>query len=274
MCAIASRADTGAPAAGAAPPEALRAFDAYIRLTESRMNALTRDPDGFLWADTAARRETLRRAGVVCQPRNQKGSVQVTRGLIHDWVGAAFLPGASMSAVLRLLQDYDNHRNLYRPEIMNSRIVERSGNDFKVRLRMFKRKVISVVLDADYDVHYRPLAGNDWESRSYSTRIVEIADAGGPRERERNAREDHGYLWKLDSYWLLRERDGGVYLECEAVSLSRGVPAALAWLIEPIIRSLPRDALEQTLRTTRALARKRTARSLRIRDVLVTSGEW
>ncbi len=271
---MASRAETEAPAAGAAPPEALRAFDAYVRITESRMNALTRDPDGFLWADTAARRETLRRTGVVCQPRNQKGSVQVTRGLIHDWVGAAFLPGASMSAVLRLLQDYDNHRNLYRPEIVNSRIVERSGNDFKVRLRMFKRKVISVVLDADYDVHYRPLAGNDWESRSYSTRIAEIADAGGPRERERTAREDHGYLWKLDSYWLLRERDGGVYLECEAVSLSRGVPAALAWLIEPIIRSLPRDALEQTLRTTRALALKRTAKSLRFRDVLVTSGEW
>ena len=58
-------------------------------------------------------------------------------------------------------------------------------------------------------------------------------------------------MWRLNSYWLLRERDGGVYLECEAVSLSRGVPAALAWLIDPIIRSLPKDALANTLRATR-----------------------
>ena len=124
--------------------------------------------------------------------------------------------------------------------------------------------MVAVVLDTDYQVHYRPLAGHDWQSRSYSTRIVEIADAGGPREREQPPGQDHGYLWRLNSYWLLRERDHGVYVECEAVSLSRGVPAALAWLIDPIIRSLPKDALANTLRATRTevlrtLAARQTA---------------
>jgi hypothetical protein len=173
--------------------------------------------------------------------------------------------------VLRLLQDYDNHRNLYRADILDSRTLERNGNDFKVRLRLFKRKVVTVVLDTDYDVHYRPLGGKDWSSRSYSTRIVEIANAGSTRERARTAREDHGYLWRLNTYWIFRERDGGVYLECEAISLSRGVPASLAWLIEPIIRSLPKDALEQTLRTTRALTLRETAKNLLFRDVFMTS---
>ena len=82
---------------------------------------------------------------------------------------------------------------------------------------------------------------------SYSARIVEIANPDPPREREHSPREDHGYLWRLNSYWLLRERDGGVNLECEAVSLSRSVPFALAWLIDPIIRSLPEEALEYAL---------------------------
>jgi len=273
LWAAASCAEPQAPLTGVAPPETLRAFQTYVSLTESRLDGLLESPDGFLWADTAARRENLRRAGVICEPRNHKGPVKVTRGLIHDWVGAAFIPNATVSGVLQLLQDYDNHRNLYRADIMDSRTLERKGNDFKVRLRIFKRKVVTVVLDSDYDVHYRPLGGKDWQSRSYSTRIVEIANAGSARERERTAREDHGYLWRLNSYWLFRQRDGGVYVECEAVSLSRSVPAALAWLIEPIIRSLPKDVLDQTLRTTRTLALKGTAKSLQVRDVFVTSGK-
>lgn len=252
LCQAALAADQQAPPAGIPSPETVRAFDAYVRVTESRVNGLMQDGDSFLWADTPARRARLRQAGVICEPRTGQGDRRVTGGLIHHWAGAAFIPGATVEQVLALLQDYDNHKNTYKPEVIDSKTLERNGNDFKVRLRLFKRNVVTVVLDSDYLVHYRQLSGRDWQSRSYSTRIVEIADAGGPRERERPPEQDHGYLWRLNSYWLLRERDGGVYLECEAVSLSRGVPAALAWLIEPIIRSLPKDALANTLRATRA----------------------
>lgn len=253
VCRLAWAAEPQAPAAGGPAPETMRAFDAYARLTESRLDALARKPDGFLWADTPERQARLRRVGVVCEPRNRQATVKTGRGLIHDWVGAAFIPRATVEQVLRLVQDYDNHRNTYQPDVIDSRIMERHGDDFKVRLRLFKRKVVTVVLDTDSDVHYRRLSGRDWQSRSYSTRIVEIADAGSPRERPRGPREEHGYLWRLNSYWFFREKDGGVYVECEAVSLSRGVPAALAWLIDPIVRSLPKDALENTLRATRAL---------------------
>ena len=243
-----------AQTAGDGPaPETMRAFDAYARLTESRLDALAPKPDGFLWADTPERRSKVRQSGVVCEPRNKQATVKAARGLIHDWVGAAFIPGATVDQVLRLVEDYNNHRNIYHPDVIDSRTIERHGDDFKVRLRLFKRKVVTVVLDTDYDVHYRRLGGRDWQSRSYSTRIVEIANAGSPRERQRGPREEHGYLWRLNSYWLFREKDGGVYVECEVVSLSRGVPAVLAWLIDPIIRSLPKDALENTLRSTRAM---------------------
>lgn len=267
-------ADPQAPAAGGPTPETVRAFEAYTRLAESRLDSVVQSPEGFLWADTAARRARLREAGVICEPRNSKGALKIPRGLVHDWVGAAFIPGATSGRVLELLQDYDHHRDTYRPDVIESRTLARNGNDFKVRLRVFKRKVVTVVLDTDYDIHYRPLAGHDWQSRSYSTRIVEIANPDTARERERSPREDHGYLWRLNSYWLLRERDGGVYLECEAVSLSRSVPSALAWLIDPIIRSLPKEALENALRTTRSLMIRRSGSlrnpTLRFPDVFVT----
>jgi hypothetical protein len=252
-CAVAPGADPTAPAAGGPPADTVRAFDTYITVTESRLDALLAEKDSFLWADTPENRARLRQAGVICEPRNGKGAISVTRGLIHDWVGSAFIPGATVDQVLLVVQDYDNHKHAYSPDVLDSRILRRNGNDFQVRLRLFKRKVVSVVLDTDYDIRYEPLGATDWRSRSYSTRIVEIANARTPRERERNPREDHGYLWRLYSYWLFRERDGGVYVECEAVSLSRSVPAALAPIIRPIVQSLPRDALTNTLRRTRDL---------------------
>jgi hypothetical protein len=90
-----------------------------------------------------------------------------------------------------------------------------------------------------------------WYSRSYSTRIQEVDDPGTPEERLLPAGDDHGFLWRLYSYWRFEERDGGVYLECQALSLTRDVPTGLGWLIEPIIRQLPRESLANTLRSTR-----------------------
>jgi len=111
---------------------------------------------------------------------------------------------------------------------------------------------MTVVLNTEHDVHYIHLDRDWWQSRSYSTHIGEVANAGKPDERELPAGKDHGFLWRLHSYWRFQERDGGVYVECEAVSLTRNVPAGLGWLIEPIIRKLPRESLVNTLLAMRA----------------------
>jgi hypothetical protein len=63
-------------------------------------------------------------------------------------------------------------------------------------------------------------------------------------------------LWKLNSYWRFEERDGGTWLECEAISLTRDVPTGLGWIVLPIIRDLPKQSLENTLRSTRAALAK------------------
>jgi hypothetical protein len=55
----------------------------------------------------------------------------------------------------------------------------------------------------------------------------------------------------LNTYWRFEERDGGVYLQCEALSLSRDIPTGLGWLIEPMVNGIPKDSLMRILTRTR-----------------------
>ncbi len=248
---------TQALAAGEPPAAAVTTFETRIRETEVRLDALLQKEDAFLWADTAARRARLQAGEVVCEPRLRQGSLEAHGGLINHWVGAVFIPGVPVDRVLALVQNYDDHKNAYAPHVIASR-GKRSGNDFRVNLRLQERALwVTVVLDTEYDVHYSALAGGDWRSKSYSRKIAEVANAGKPDEREKTVRESQGYLWQLNSYWLFRNRDSGTYVECEAVSLSRKIPTAakiLAPVFRPFIGTLPRNSLEQTLRATKELA--------------------
>ncbi len=227
------------------------AFDDYTHRVETRVDGSLKAPT-FLWADQSPERSRQVRQGqVLAESLTGKEPVSLPGALIHDWVGAVFIPGATVEKVVLMLQDYDRHKDLYRPEVTASRLVSRNGNDFKIHLRLQKKKVITVVLDTDYDVHYVPVDSTRWYSSSLSTRIQEVENAGKPGESASPAGNDRGFLWRLDSYWRFLERDGGVYVECEAVSLTRDTPRGLGWLIEPVIRDLPRESLINTLRKTR-----------------------
>lgn len=172
-------------------------------------------------------------------------------GLIHDWIGAVFIPGTTVKETLALIQDYDRHKNIYQPEVIDSVLKSHHGNDFKIYLRLLKKKIITVVLDTNHDVHYLSLDRTRWCCHSHTTRISEVEDAGGPEERVLPPDTGHGFLWRLNSYWRFQEKEIGVYAECRAISLTRNVPFGLGWVIEPIIQSLPRESLINTLEATR-----------------------
>jgi hypothetical protein len=93
--------------------------------------------------------------------------------------------------------------------------------------------------------------------RSYTTRIAEVENAGSHKERVLPPDTGHGFLWRLFSYWRFEERDGGVYIECRGISLTRDVPFGLGWAIEPIIQKLPQESLIKTLEATRTALRAR-----------------
>jgi hypothetical protein len=231
-------------------PRTVQAFDAYMRAAEARLR--DRERGGSLWLDgSAGRKQALKEGKALAEPVAGKSEFEVPDGLIHDWVGAAFIPGATIDKVLALVQDYDNHKKIYKPEVVDSRLLSHNGEDYEIFLRLLKKKVLTVVLNTTHDVHYsRPTPSRAY-ARSYTTRIAELQNAGEKDERELPPGKGHGFLWKLNSFWRYEERDGGVYVECEAISLTRDVPTGLGWLINPIIRNLPRDSLVNTLRATK-----------------------
>jgi hypothetical protein len=78
--------------------------------------------------------------------------------------------------------------------------------------------------------------------------VAELDDAGTARERERPPNQDRGFLWRLNSYWRFKGEADGVIVECESVSLSRGIPRGIAWMVQSYLESVPRESLENTLR--------------------------
>jgi hypothetical protein len=226
------------------------AFDTYIRSTEAKL--AERTAGSFLWADQSpSRRARLRKGETVVETVNKAATIEVPDGLVHDWVGAVFIPGVTLPQVLSFVQNYDNHKNIYQPEVVDSKLRNKNGNDYKVFLRLVKHKVITVTLNTEHDIRYFPVNSTQAYSRSYSRRIAQVDDAGAASEKEKEVGIDNGFLWRLNSYWHFQERDGGVYVECEAVSLTRGIPFGLGIIIKPIISDLPAESLAATLEATK-----------------------
>ncbi len=233
-------------------PQTVGAFDEYIREAEAGMEQTPHGATPFLWSDLSSERAELLRGGqVVAQFWAGQAPAKVPNGLIHDWIGAAFIPATNLKKTLALIQDYDNHKNIYKPDVIASRLISHQGNDFKIYLRLLKKKIMTVVLDTDHDVHYRCIDRARWTCRSYTTRIAEVENAGSSKEKVLPPDTGHGFLWRLYSYWRFQERGRGVYVECRAISLTRDVPLGLGWIIEPIIHNLPEESLINTLEATR-----------------------
>lgn len=240
-------------------PETTTAFGHYVQLSEQRMtnelhSGVFLQIDGLAPQEREANYARLKNGEVITsrlETLDRGRTIPVPGGLVHHWIGTIFLPGATLTRTLAFLQDYDNQYKFYSPDVQRSRVIRRDGNDFKVFLRLRKHKVITVILNTEYDVKYIPLRADRAASCSYSTRIAEIENAGTSEEAERPVGNDSGFLWRLNSYWRFLERDGGVYVQLEAISLTRDIPTGLRWLISPFITSIPKESLVFTLTRTR-----------------------
>jgi hypothetical protein len=232
--------------------QTLQGFNAYIQDAESAMEQTLAAAGTFLWCETNPKvAQQVGDRQIVAQSWSGRGPAKVPNGLIHDWIGTAFVPGATVKQTLALIQDYDHHANIYKPEVIASKLLSHDGDDFQIYLRLLKKKIITVVLDTDHAVHYRCLDRTRWLCRSYTTRIAEVEDVGSPKEKVRAPDTGNGFLWRLSSYWRFQERGKGVYFECRAISLTRDVPFGMGWVIEPIIQRLPKESLIHTLECTR-----------------------
>ena len=243
-------------------PETVQAFDRYAKLTEARIQGEVSEIDKFLYVDglpdtrRAQALNELRSGEIFMEPLQTLDAsghkIEAPDAIIHHWMGTVFVPGASLHETLALMEDYDRHQDIYKPEIVRSRLLSRQGNDFKIYYRLREKKVITVTLNTNHDVSYFPVDSKHCYSRSYSTRIAEVADADTPNEHEKPIGHDAGFLWRINSYWKFEEKDGGMYIECESISLTRDIPTGLSWLIMPFVTSIPKESLEMTMGSTRA----------------------
>ena len=241
-------------------PETASAFDTYVKLIEARNAEELQRGTNLLWIDglneseRAQSYEALKRGEVKMQKleaRENREKVRCPGGMIHHWIGVAFIPGAKLQNVVRVLEDYDHHAQYYAPDVEQSKIESHDGNHFLVFLRFRRHKVITVVLNTEHDVRYFPDSDTREHSRSSAVHVAEVENAGKTDEREKPPGDDGGYLWRMETWWRMEERDGGVYVQSEVVSLTRDIPAGLGWLIGPFVNSIPKETLTFTLEATR-----------------------
>jgi hypothetical protein len=246
-------------------PETLKAFDHYVELTEAQIHSETESGKEFLWLDRlppdrrAAAHDQLRQGKVVIERLEtlENGKrLNIPNGMVHHWVGTVFIPGATLSQTLALVEDYDHHQEYYRPDVVYSKILSHKDGDFVIVLRFYKKKVITTVLDTEHQVHYTVLDSKHAMSRSRTTRVQEVEDSGKSSERLEPAGHDRGLLWQMNTYWRFEEKDGGTYVESQAISLTRDIPTGLGWMIGGYVNSVPRESLTFTLEATRAAVLK------------------
>lgn len=241
-------------------PGTAACFDRYVKLTEARNESELRSATNLLWIDSlpqnerAQAYEALSRGAVKMQrleTLDNGGKIRCAGGLIHHWVGAVFISGATLPDVLRTLQDYDHHAQFYAPDVEQSKLESRDGDHFQVFLRFRRHKVITVVLNTHHDVRYFRDPETRAHSRSSAVRIREVENPDRPGEHEKPAGQDGGFLWRMETWWRMEERDGGVFVQSEVVSLTRDIPTGLGWLIGPFVTSIPKETLAFTLEATR-----------------------
>jgi hypothetical protein len=212
------------------------AFDKYVANAESQMGkpSISAKPDG-----------NVELTAIGGTPINVDG------GMIHDWAGGLVVQGATVERALAMFQNYADYKKTFAPDVLDSKVLSHEGDRWTTALRISRKNVFTVTFDTQYSVDYRRLDGGAWEIEARSTRIDELDDDNRPLA----GGASQGFLWRLNSYWLIEPRPEGVYLECRAISLSRDIPAGVGWLVKPMISNVPRDSLRATVEEARSALR-------------------
>ncbi len=254
------------PDAAELKPETIKAFEHYRQVTEARIQRELNGDVPFLWVDRLPEREReeryaeLRAGAVVVEKletREEGDKIDVPKGRIHHWIATIVIPGVGLEQTLAMVGDYDRYAEIYSPVagtccgVIESRLLERDGDRYKAFLRLYAKKVWTLVHNTEYDVRFLRLDENRAHVPSHATRIQEVEHPGTPEEREKPEGQDRGTMWRFANYCSFEERGGDTYMQCESITLTRGVPFLVNVIIRPIINGLPKDLLQLTLGAAR-----------------------
>jgi len=233
--------------------ETLNAWDNYLRTTNLRMHRSLGTGDPFLWIEEeSGRSRRVRQGEILISPMGEASPQKVHDGLIHDWIGAIFIPSVRIDDVFAVVHDYNRYKDFYKPTVIESKLLGRTGEEYEFSMLGLKRVFFEkVVYESQFESRCSQLDGRRRYCISYSTRVQEIKDYGQPDQHELPIDEGHGYIWRLYSLTKFEERDGGVYIEVEAMALSRDISALVRWFTKPVVERVSRDSMFTILRCTR-----------------------
>jgi hypothetical protein len=244
--------------------ETVTAWDSYLQSVRADLRDRVQPGGRFLWVLEDPERAAKVRAGeIVVAPAPGQNPRKVPGGLIHHWIGAAFLPGAKLDDVLEVTRDYDRYEQFYRPSVVESKtLAHNDANDLFSMLLMNKAFFLKTALDADYQVTNVRVDKCRFYSTSRTTRVQEIEDYGQPDEHKIPEGEGGGYIWKLFSIARLEQADGGVYVEMEALALSRDIPGMVRIVVDPIVRRVSHNSMLTSIRQTEEAVRSNSLADL------------
>jgi len=235
-------------------PATCAAWNDYLQTADARMQARLGEGGHFLWTDDAPDRDqALRDGAILVAPGTGNGTQSVPGGLIHDWVAAMFIPHTNLADVLRVARDYSDYKQFYKPAILDSRLLGSAAGEESFQVRSLHRvMMITSVMDSQFVTHDFPVDGKRFYIVADTTRVQDVENYGRPDERLLPPGHGSGYVWRLHNITRYEERNGGVYFEMETIALSREVPAALRWMVNPVVARFSRSELMMSLQQTRA----------------------
>jgi hypothetical protein len=233
--------------------ETVKVWDDYIQAVNLRLRDQVNTGGPFLWVDESPERVAkVRRGEIVVSPAGAHTPKEVPSGLIHDWIGAVFIANATCDQVQSVVRDYGRYKDIYRPAVIDSRPVKLSDAEDRFSLLLANKSLFrKTALDSDYRSSQFQVDHRRRYAVVQTIRIREIAEYGETSQRTLPEDQGTGLIWRLFGVTRLEEREGGVYLEIEAIVLSRDVPASLRWFVDPVIRRVAKSSLVNSLQQTR-----------------------
>jgi hypothetical protein len=229
----------------------LQAWDDYVRSVNASVADRVDGTRPFLWVDDSSE----------IQRRVQHGELVVTnhdprkvpQGMIHHWVGAMFVPNVTLDRVMLVLNNYGRYSEMYQPLIRKTNVLDRDGDTVELNvLAVQKAFSVTAAVETDEEIRITRPAPNRVCIKADAVRIQEISDYGQLSEHPFPEARRPGYVWRAMILQRLEQRDGGVYVELETISLSRGIPVEVRWLIKPLTDDLPRKLMLDMLNDTRS----------------------
>jgi hypothetical protein len=207
-------------------PETTAAFDRYIKVTEDEM-ARHRGFEDFLWVDHDAKQKSAVWLGQSplrpMQTLDQGHEIEVPGGLIQHWLGTLYVDQVTIDPVRNSILNIAAYKDFFRPQVRDSKLVKPNGYQFDLQLRLYRRQVSAVLLNASVSCDYTPVDDKRVFIACRSTHIGEVEHPKDQKswDKERPVEDETGYLWRFNYYWRIAEADNGVYVELETISLGR-----------------------------------------------------